>query len=184
MSRSCHGVPHLTENEAPPLVNPQIKPQTFHDKMAETDDAMDIELTLEKMSTHSILETDESSLSNEANEDAAAEPSAERHPTEMKEGEREGEGRLETPRSMERTPSRASIFSRHSAILSRKNSAALQKITTAVDWAGPDDPDNPLNWSTAKKAYHTAIPALQCFTMYACPVFAQSERTKPGSGSR
>ena len=39
-------------------------------------------------------------------------------------------------------------------------------ITTAQDWEGPDDPDNPLNWPTSKKIYHTVIPALQCFTMY------------------
>ncbi|KAK5328399.1 hypothetical protein LTR93_002184 [Exophiala xenobiotica] len=37
--------------------------------------------------------------------------------------------------------------------------------TTAQDWDGVDDPDNPLNWPTAKKIYHTSIPALQCFTI-------------------
>jgi len=34
-----------------------------------------------------------------------------------------------------------------------------------LDWDGPDDPDNPLNWSMSKKAYHTFIPpanALVC----------------------
>jgi hypothetical protein len=38
-------------------------------------------------------------------------------------------------------------------------------ITSAEDWDGPDDPDNPLNWPTPKKIYNTVIPALQCFTI-------------------
>ncbi|KIV96177.1 hypothetical protein PV10_00076 [Exophiala mesophila] len=38
-------------------------------------------------------------------------------------------------------------------------------VRTAQDWDGPDDPDNPLNWSTKKKAYHTLVPALQAFTI-------------------
>jgi len=40
-----------------------------------------------------------------------------------------------------------------------------QKVVSAQDWTGVDDPENPLNWSFAMKAYHTLIPALQCFTM-------------------
>lgn len=27
-------------------------------------------------------------------------------------------------------------------------------VNTALDWTGPDDPDNPHNWSAFKKAYH------------------------------
>ena len=34
------------------------------------------------------------------------------------------------------------------------------------EWSGPEDPENPMNWSTAKKAYHSAIPSLYCFTVY------------------
>lgn len=30
------------------------------------------------------------------------------------------------------------------------------RIVTAVDWNGPDDPGNPLNWPLWKKCYHTA----------------------------
>ncbi|KAL1792503.1 hypothetical protein ACET3X_009010 [Alternaria dauci] len=30
---------------------------------------------------------------------------------------------------------------------------------SSLDWDGPDDPDNPHNWSTLKAAYHTMIPA-------------------------
>ncbi|KAF2742373.1 MFS general substrate transporter [Sporormia fimetaria CBS 119925] len=33
------------------------------------------------------------------------------------------------------------------------------------DWDGPDDPDNPRNWSLAKRAYHSAIPALFGFAV-------------------
>ncbi|OAP65326.1 hypothetical protein AYL99_01298 [Fonsecaea erecta] len=37
--------------------------------------------------------------------------------------------------------------------------------TTAQDWDGEDDPDNPLNWPVLIKIYHTLVPALQCFTI-------------------
>lgn len=33
------------------------------------------------------------------------------------------------------------------------------------DWTGPDDPDNPNNWSLAKKVWHVIIPALFGFAM-------------------
>ena len=34
------------------------------------------------------------------------------------------------------------------------------------EWRGPNDPEDPMNWSTAKKAYHSAIPSVYCFTVY------------------
>lgn len=34
---------------------------------------------------------------------------------------------------------------------------------TALDWTGPDDPENPENWPAGKKAYHIAYIGLQCF---------------------
>lgn len=40
------------------------------------------------------------------------------------------------------------------------------RIVTALDWTGPDDPENAENWSTAKKAYHIAYVGLMCFVMY------------------
>lgn len=40
------------------------------------------------------------------------------------------------------------------------------KVTTALDWTGPDDPENAENWSTAKKAYHICYIGLMCFVMY------------------
>ncbi|KIW11550.1 hypothetical protein PV08_10851 [Exophiala spinifera] len=48
----------------------------------------------------------------------------------------------------------------------RSNRSQWEKqITSAVDWTGDDDPDNPLNWGRAKKIYHVLIPAFQCFTI-------------------
>lgn len=34
------------------------------------------------------------------------------------------------------------------------------------EWDGPEDPENPMNWPLVKKAYHSAIPSLFCFTVY------------------
>lgn len=41
------------------------------------------------------------------------------------------------------------------------------KVTTALDWTGPDDPENPENWSNGKKAFHIIYVGWQCFVMYA-----------------
>jgi hypothetical protein len=41
----------------------------------------------------------------------------------------------------------------------------LRRTITAQDWNGPDDPENPLNWSLAKKAYHTAATACLGFSV-------------------
>lgn len=42
----------------------------------------------------------------------------------------------------------------------------LPQAVQAGEWSSPDDPENPLNWSTAKKTYHAAIPSIYCFTVY------------------
>lgn len=34
-----------------------------------------------------------------------------------------------------------------------------EEITSAADWTGPEDPENPLNWPLAKKIYHSAVPS-------------------------
>lgn len=39
-----------------------------------------------------------------------------------------------------------------------------QQTDILLDWA--NDSDNAKNWSTAKKLYNTAVPALLCFLMY------------------
>jgi hypothetical protein len=40
-----------------------------------------------------------------------------------------------------------------------------RRVVTAQDWTGPDDPENPQNWSTAKRVYHTIPPALFGFAV-------------------
>jgi len=46
---------------------------------------------------------------------------------------------------------------------SRTAGAPVRRAVTAQDWEGPDDPENPHNWSTAMKAYHVIIPGLYGF---------------------
>jgi hypothetical protein len=45
---------------------------------------------------------------------------------------------------------------------------AEERITsnTALDWNGPNDPENPLNWSKWKRFYHVVPPAIISFTAY------------------
>lgn len=63
-----------------------------------------------------------------------------------------------TELDLEKTTSRGTQGSRHGAALNRT-------ITSAYDWTGSDDPDDPLNWSLASKIYHTVIPGLQAFVV-------------------
>ena len=42
----------------------------------------------------------------------------------------------------------------------------LERAGQPSEWSGPNDPGDPMNWSTAKKAYHSAIPSVYCFTVY------------------
>lgn len=42
----------------------------------------------------------------------------------------------------------------------------LQKAYQTGEWSNPQDPEDPLNWSFAKKFYHAAIPSIYCFTVY------------------
>ena len=50
-----------------------------------------------------------------------------------------------------------------------------QRITTAQDWSGPDDPENPLNWALSKKMYHVAMVGSQAFvTTYGSSVISPS----------
>jgi hypothetical protein len=42
-------------------------------------------------------------------------------------------------------------------LANRDESSALP--VESLDWSGPDDPDDPYNWSTLKAAYHTTVPA-------------------------
>ena len=45
-------------------------------------------------------------------------------------------------------------------------SSQLQRVITAQDWTGDDDPDNSENWSSGKKAYHVTYVGVQCFIVY------------------
>lgn len=44
-------------------------------------------------------------------------------------------------------------------------SAPVRRVVTAQDWTSPEDKENPMNWSTAKKVYHTIPPALFAFAV-------------------
>lgn len=35
-----------------------------------------------------------------------------------------------------------------------------------LEWDGPDDPDNPMNWPLGKKIYHAVLPGLFGFAVY------------------
>jgi hypothetical protein len=42
---------------------------------------------------------------------------------------------------------------------------AISRVVTAQDWTGPDDPENPHNWSLFKRIWHTVQPALFGFAV-------------------
>jgi hypothetical protein len=42
---------------------------------------------------------------------------------------------------------------------------AVKRVVTAQDWTGPDDPENPHNWSLSKRMWHTMQPALFGFAV-------------------
>ncbi|RMZ89728.1 hypothetical protein DV736_g3041, partial [Chaetothyriales sp. CBS 134916] len=69
----------------------------------------------------------------------------------------------------ERAPAAASIADLEKAETqtthrSARSRGPAQRITTAQDWTGPDDLENPLGWSLGWKAYTTVMIALQCIT--------------------
>jgi hypothetical protein len=39
----------------------------------------------------------------------------------------------------------------------------VPKTAAALDWTGPDDPENPLKWATLVRIYHIIPPALISF---------------------
>lgn len=47
----------------------------------------------------------------------------------------------------------------------QRDDVPIREVTTAQEWEGPDDPENPLNWPTSWKVYTVAMTGLQCFTM-------------------
>lgn len=46
---------------------------------------------------------------------------------------------------------------------SNSEKEAVTRVPTAQDWTGPDDPENPQNWSFIRKVYHTAVVGLLAF---------------------
>jgi hypothetical protein len=46
-----------------------------------------------------------------------------------------------------------------------KNGSQLKHAVTAQDWTGPNDPENPQNWSMKRKVYHALIPTLLAFVV-------------------
>ena len=44
-----------------------------------------------------------------------------------------------------------------------RTTSTVHRVTTAQDWMGPDDPENPHNWPLWKRTFHTIPPALFAF---------------------
>lgn len=59
-----------------------------------------------------------------------------------------------------------SIQSNHEATSDANASAA--KPENVVDWDGPDDPANPLNWTFRKKAMSIFVVSMLCMLSYVC----------------
>jgi hypothetical protein len=48
----------------------------------------------------------------------------------------------------------------------RSEHHSIGRVVTAQDWTGPDDPENPHNWSLLKRSWHVAQPGLFGFAVY------------------
>jgi hypothetical protein len=48
-----------------------------------------------------------------------------------------------------------------------------QVATGPLDWDGPDDVDNPWNWSPAKRWYGTIVPGLLCLLVFVYPCLSR-----------
>ena len=55
--------------------------------------------------------------------------------------------------------------SRYETRTSQRLGGPAGRVRTAQDWDGPDDPENPHNWSTGKRIWHTVPPALLSFSV-------------------
>ncbi|KAF1972765.1 MFS general substrate transporter [Bimuria novae-zelandiae CBS 107.79] len=65
-----------------------------------------------------------------------------------------GEQVDQAPASVERTPTN-----------DPSPKEAPSTTPSGTDWDGPDDPGNPMNWSSAAKAYHVTVPGLYGFAV-------------------
>ncbi|KAJ8606654.1 hypothetical protein MRB53_040790 [Persea americana] len=60
----------------------------------------------------------------------------------------------------EKTIHNADDKDRHASVSSSNSGKQAQQASpSALDWDGPDDPENPLNWSPLKKGFHTGASA-------------------------
>jgi MFS transporter, DHA1 family, multidrug resistance protein len=50
--------------------------------------------------------------------------------------------------------------------MSAAASPPSEKMSDLVDWDGPDDPENPQNWTTRKKAFTTILICILTFSIY------------------
>jgi hypothetical protein len=66
-------------------------------------------------------------------------------------------GQLDEVRDIEKIATSNTQHSTHGSLAKR--------AVTAQDWTGPDDPENPHNWSILKRCYHTALVGGFCFTV-------------------
>ena len=48
---------------------------------------------------------------------------------------------------------------------SEETHVGVTRTITATDWNGPNDPENPMNWSFLSRVYHTTIPAIMGFVV-------------------
>ena len=48
-------------------------------------------------------------------------------------------------------------------VVQTEKHTGIARTVTAQDWTGPDDMENPLNWSMGKRVYTTTVPALLGF---------------------
>jgi hypothetical protein len=56
-------------------------------------------------------------------------------------------------------------ISRHTTQHSEHSGPPARRVTTAQDWTGPDDPENPHNWPLWKRVWHTVPPAIIAFAV-------------------
>ncbi len=63
----------------------------------------------------------------------------------------------QVPADLEKADTRAT---QHSTI----SQQPAHRVKTAQDWTGPNDPENPLNWTIGWKVYTVAMVGAQCFT--------------------
>ncbi|KAF2399651.1 putative bicyclomycin resistance protein [Trichodelitschia bisporula] len=65
----------------------------------------------------------------------------------------------------EKAHTHGGVFSAITHHTTHHTAPSIRHVTTAQDWDGLDDPENPMNWPLGLKIYHTIIPALLAFVV-------------------